>query len=389
MSFLFILLCLVSRALGLRSSKPQSGFHPDALTTGTFSILCIFALTWGLLGIWTIVALINARCPRLPYLLVLPTLLFFAWSNAAYMVLVVLKNILSDGYPPLLIPAFTFLENIFNDWALVLQFLVIISIIRHRETTLRDATMGKLGGHRHILTGLHVTLALLTLAFGTAAEGLGLDTSVQYYNGNIPLRKYVHRLHIAQKLYYIYAAFAALTAFDVVLSAVLLWRAFKDAAIPDKIANLTLLGIAPVYSALSLLLVVFTIIFSPRGIKLSIANLDAVEGANLAASLLMPLCSIVMMILILAMTGREANWTPGNITAELEARVAVRRYTWRGQRSWVFHPAPRAGAWAWHARTAPAIHPRVLHPSISLSDDIRLGVSGWIGFRSRVVYPYS
>ncbi|KAJ7747912.1 hypothetical protein DFH07DRAFT_1062620 [Mycena maculata] len=297
----------------------ENGFHPDPLTTGTFALLCIFAVAFGILSIVTFVVLLTARGHRTPYALLLPTLALFSLSNDTYIALLVLENIsdlyLSDSYPALLLPAISFVSNLFNNWAVVLQFLVVIAVVWNRESVLRTATEGKFGGHHPAVIALHVALATLTFIFGTAAEALNMATNVQYYttdtfssdDGTLQ-----HRLVQYQQLNYVYASFAILTAVDVIVSAVLLWRAWRKAVIPDRITALVLFAIVPVYGAFSLVLMVFTILFSPSGISDS-ASITVFEGANLANNLLATLLSITIMIIILAMSSKKAHWNAGGI----------------------------------------------------------------------------
>ncbi|KAJ7628508.1 hypothetical protein FB45DRAFT_1059255 [Roridomyces roridus] len=303
------------RAVCLRQYE-ESGFRPDPLTKGIFIVVCILALAYAFLGIWNIVALTKTRNPRLAYTLLLAAILFAAWSNAAYLCLIVLENIRSAyytrSYPILLIPVLSFLEYLFGKWAAVLLFLAIISIIRNRETALFNGTKGKFGAHR--LTRLHLALALLAFVFATAAEGLDIDSRIKFYHGVISLDTADHRVDIAQRLYYVSTAFEILAAFDVLLAAVLLWRAYQAAAIPDKITNLTLLAIAPVFALHGLLYLIFTVLYSPKGINKVGARLTTLETMDLLDLLFLRACSFTVMILVLSLSRLEVNWNLGQDT---------------------------------------------------------------------------
>ncbi|KAJ7130213.1 hypothetical protein C8R44DRAFT_731771 [Mycena epipterygia] len=294
------------------------GFHPDPITTGIFAILCIFVFAFGVLNIWTFVALLSSRGHRSPYAFLLPTLTFFAWSNGAYIAIIVLENIpsleFSDSLPVLLLPALNLVSNLFNDWAVVLQFLAVIAVIWNRETALRTATEGKFGGHHPALTVVHAALAALTFIFGTAAEAFNMDTNVRFFTTDDfdDSDKLHHQVVVYQQLFYVYTSFAILTAVDVAVSTGLLWRAWRKAAISDKITNIMLYAVVPVYTLLSLVIMIFTILFSPSGLP-DTASASTIESASLANTLLATLLSIIVIIIILIMSTKKTNWNAGGV----------------------------------------------------------------------------
>ncbi|KAJ7094077.1 hypothetical protein B0H15DRAFT_151783 [Mycena belliarum] len=305
----------------------STGFHPDPLTAGTFALLCIFAVCYSVLIIWTFVALVTSRGHRAPYAFLLPALVFFAWSNATYIALIILVNIpaivFSDDLPPLLVPALTFVNYLFNDWGLVLIFLAVIAVIWNRESALRAATEGKSGGHHPALIAVHATLAALVFILGTAAEGYNMETNVRYYLRDDDERRFLTRRQLArriityQQLFYAFSSFAILMGVDVIVSATLLWRAWKNAAISDKVTNIMLYVVAPLYGLLSLVIMIFTIVFSPSGLPRS-AGRAAFESASLANVLLATglLLAVATTLLVLAL--RKRNWTPGGAAPPMQ-----------------------------------------------------------------------
>ncbi|KAJ7164929.1 hypothetical protein C8R46DRAFT_300965 [Mycena filopes] len=296
----------------------ENGFHPDPLTSGLFAILAIFALVYSGLLIWTFIALFTSRGHRAPYALLVPTLIFFAWSNAAYIALIILENIpslrfFSDTLPVLLLPALGFVLNLFNDWAIILQFLVVIAVLWNRENALRLASDGKSGGHHPALIAVHATLAGLMFILGTASEALNMDINVKYYTTDYFLDNpdaLDHRITVRNQLNYAYMSFAVLTAVDVAVTTVLLWRAWKrnTARSADKITNVMLYALVPLYSLLSLLLMIFTIVFSTSGLPPT-ASATAFESASLADELLVTLLSFAVIVVILVLSIRKVDWT--------------------------------------------------------------------------------
>ncbi|KAJ7291235.1 hypothetical protein C8J57DRAFT_1271889 [Mycena rebaudengoi] len=299
--------------------EPSAGFHPDSLAGGLFAILCIFALTYSALIIWTFVALIMSRGHRAPYAVLFPTLLFAGWSNAVYMGMILIENIpslhsFSDSIPDLLLPTMGFVTNLFNYWSLVLLFLTTVLVILNRETALKTASEGKSGGHKPALLAVHIALAALTWIFGTAAEAYILDTNVQFYTGDLARllfrSRLKHRIMITQALTYVFWSFAVLMGVDVAVSTVLLSRAWRGAEISDKITKVMLYVIVPLWALLSLVNMIFAIIFSPSGLPTN-STLQAYQGAALANSLLAVGLGFGIIITLLFMSAKRTFWTSG------------------------------------------------------------------------------
>ncbi|KAJ7913045.1 hypothetical protein B0H13DRAFT_514066 [Mycena leptocephala] len=296
----------------------EHGFHPDPLTAGLFALLCIFALLYGIMSIWNFVALLTSRGHRAPYVFLLSTISFFSLSDATFIAEIILKNIpaLDSSEPPMLLPTLSFVTNLFNDWAIVLQFLVLIAVLWNRETQLRAATDGKFGGHHPALIALHATLATLTFIFGTATEAYNMG-SISDNIELLPEPIFEKRENVRLQLYYAYNAFAVLTAVDVAVTTSLLWRSWRKAGMSDKITNLMLYTVVPLYSILSLLLMIFTIVFSPVGI-LNSASAAVFEGANLADNLLLTVFSITILCIVLFMSVKKVWWNLGGVGEPLQ-----------------------------------------------------------------------
>ncbi|KAJ7057025.1 hypothetical protein C8F01DRAFT_1372337 [Mycena amicta] len=291
------------------------GFKPDSITTGTFAILCIWALCYGLLSLWNFIALIIARGHRAPHALLLPTIVFFGWSNALYIALVVLENgadlSFQASLPDLLIPTLRFISNLANAWALTLLFVAIIAVAWNRETALHKATEGKFGGHHPALIVMHVAFASLIFLLGIAAEAYNMDTNVKYFAGDFDRffgeDALQQRINTGNGLFYSYQSFAILSFIDIVVTSIVLWRGWRKAGISDRVSNLMLYAIVPLYCFMSLFTMIFVIVFSPHGLPDS-ASLSAFESADLANALLITLCSIAIIVVILVMGVKRAWW---------------------------------------------------------------------------------
>ncbi|KAJ7852298.1 hypothetical protein B0H13DRAFT_40034 [Mycena leptocephala] len=319
----FVLSCLfLPAACQFDDFDNEDGFHPDPLTAGLFALLCIFALLYGVMSIWNFVALLTSRGHRASYAFLLPTISFFSLSNAAYIAEIILENIPAldadsreSELPILLLPTLGFVGDLFYDWAVVLQFLVLIAVLWNRETQLRAATDGKFGGHHPALIALHATLATLTFIFGTATEAYNMDTNVKLTQTDFLIEfedLLQQRDNVRLQLYYAFNAFAVLTAVDVAVTTLLLWRSWRKAGMSDKITNLMLYAVVPLYSILGLFLMIFTIVFSPVGIPNS-ASVAVFEGASLASNLLITGFSITILFIVLFMSVKKVWWNLGGV----------------------------------------------------------------------------
>ncbi|KAJ7291236.1 hypothetical protein C8J57DRAFT_212497 [Mycena rebaudengoi] len=318
-------------------------FQPDPLTAGRFAILVIFGVAYSALLIWTFIALLISRGHRAPYTILFPAILFSGWGNAVLVGKIVIDNIpslhfFSDTLPVLLLPSLIFVYNLFSDWATVLLFLATIALILNRETALKTASEGKFGGHNPVLLVIHIVLATFVFIFGTAADALVMDTNVKIANGNLTGRihraELAHRSLVIDQLSYVYATWYILLGVDIAVTTLLLWRSWRSAGISDKITNVMLYAVAPLYLLSSLFRMIFTIVWSPQGI---IANpnvtLEDVEGANLANSFLVTGTSIAIMITLLVLSAKKTFWNVGG--AEPTGKYVYQTQPWPVQQQYM------------------------------------------------------
>ncbi|KAJ7822360.1 hypothetical protein B0H13DRAFT_2127130 [Mycena leptocephala] len=315
------------------------------------------------MSIWNFVALLISRSHRAPYACLLPTISFFSLSNAAFIAEIILGIIPALGASsifselPTLPATLSFVGNLFNNWAVVLQFLVLIAVLWNRETQLRVATDGKFGSHHPALIPLHATLATLTFIFGTATEAYNMDTNVKFTQiDSFDLDTeglFEHRDNVRLQLYYAYNAFAVLTAVDVAVTTSLLWCSWRKAGMSDKvpdflshflmlcvltrpqITNLMLYAVVPLYSILSLLLMIFTIVFSPVGIP-NFTSFAAFQGANLASHLLLTGFSITILFIVLFMSVKKVWWNLGGV-----GEPSQQQQYWTPQLQYVYAAPPQ------------------------------------------------
>ncbi|KAF7366677.1 hypothetical protein MSAN_00925600 [Mycena sanguinolenta] len=363
----FFLACLSSLVLPAACQlefSTEDGFHPDSLTMGTFAVLCIFAVCYSVLFLWSFVPIISGRGHRLPYLVLLPTVVFAAWSNATYGASIVLENIpalnANDIFltelPVLLLPSLAFVSNLLYYWSFVLQFVVVILLLRNREAALRATPAGRdasgpVGTASMVRNAVHVALALLAFTFGTASAGLEMATSVKYDNPDTYSTifgldgtgeaDYLHRLHVQSQLFWTHNSFIVLTGIDVVATTVVVWRGWRKAGLTDTITSRLLTVLAPLYSLFCILVMAFTIVFSPSGPAGSDrATLNTIESSNLADNILVTGSSIAILFFILAISVRRVWWDADAYGGSGMAASVKQQEYWAQQPPYTYAAAP-------------------------------------------------
>ncbi|KAJ7291246.1 hypothetical protein C8J57DRAFT_1587008 [Mycena rebaudengoi] len=272
----------VAGQFGDGGGPPSTGFHPDSVAgvripasrvhyiLSSLRIqglllpcLCLFTLAYCALSIWACVALIMSRGHRAPLRrpLPLPALRRLVKcgvhggnhrrEHALQLAQLQRKTAAPD--PGLY-------------WALRLLFLATILLILNRETALKTATQGTSGGHK-------------PCAARGAHHACGFDVDIRHGWWRRSPRA----------LAYAYGSCVVLMSVDVVVSTVLLWRAWRGAGISDKmpiggilvlqITNLMLYAVVPLWALLSLVNMVFCFVLSPSSIA---GDATLYEGAALA-----------------------------------------------------------------------------------------------------------
>jgi hypothetical protein len=140
----------------------------------------------------------------------------------------------------MLLESLSFVTNLFFDWAMVLQFLVVLVILWNRDTVLRNTTEGKHGAPHTALIAVHTTLTILTFIFGTAREAYGMETAMTDFNPTPStiegiLRDYQHRILVSDRLSYVFTTFVILMVADVAVTVALVSLAWRKAGLSDQV----------------------------------------------------------------------------------------------------------------------------------------------------------
>ncbi|KAK7042413.1 hypothetical protein R3P38DRAFT_315551 [Favolaschia claudopus] len=312
-----------------------SVFHPDPLTAVLFGFISLFTLLYIATLFWTNHALRRHPCPR-AFRFVTSAVSMFLFSNIIYIVTLILNNMPPlDGasfywsnLPFMLTPTLSFVINLFEKGGIVLQFLTIISVIWHRETALLNASEGKYGGHPGTLIIIHTTLVVMTCIFGIASEAYSLDFYVKVSQGSrLKGQEYLHRALVRQQLGYVFNAFAILMTVDVAVTTILLRRGWTKARVSDKITNSFLSVLVPIYSVYGLLLMIFTITFSPSGLG-AVTTFTAYEGLVLARTILISGSRVVILSFIVYLCNHKSLWmTSGDAQAASAAEPSTNTIT--------------------------------------------------------------
>ncbi|KAF7319447.1 hypothetical protein HMN09_00283200 [Mycena chlorophos] len=331
-------------------------FSPDPLTMGIFVIGCIWAFCFVVLSIWNFVDLLMARGHRAPHALLLPTIVFFGWSNALYLARIVINSSanfdFADSLPYLTRPALRFAGNLVGDWGSVLFFLAIIAVAWNRETALGKATEGE-------DEGTPPCLDCAACRIGVPHEYNGdFFTSIA---GEEELQSHANT---ANNLFYAGQSFIVLSFIDVLITSIVLWRGWRAAGISDRVSNLLLYTIAPLYCLMSLFTMIFLIVFSPHGLPAT-TGLTGLEGADLADQLLPTLCAIVILFLMVLAGAKKSWWGEDEFKYPAQAWAAQQpnsHYMANPEPHTGYYTPPVQGAQSYAPAAAPASGPTPAEP---------------------------
>ncbi|KAK7019858.1 hypothetical protein R3P38DRAFT_2782164 [Favolaschia claudopus] len=314
LSFALPAVCRQFTDVGTRLGN-ASVFHPDPLTAVLLGFIGLFTLLYIATLVRTNYALRGHPCPR-AFRFLTSAISMFLFSNIIYIVTLILNNTPPvdgasgywSGLPFMLTPTLSFVINLFEKGGIVLQFLTIVSVIWHRETALLNTSEGKYGGHPGTLIIIHTALVVMTCVFGIASEAYSLDFYVKVSQGSrLKGQEYLHRALVRQQLGYVFNAFAILMTVDVAVTTILLRRGWTKARVSDKITNSFLSALVPIYSVYGLLLMIFTITFSPSGLG-AVITFTAYEGLLLAHTILISGSRVAILSFIVYLCNHKSFW---------------------------------------------------------------------------------
>jgi len=195
------------------------------------AVACIFMLLSLLQTIHCFVAIIIMSGHRLPYLMLFPAITLTTVALIASIPYVI---IYASAIPINGILTFT------SNWSLVFIFMAIVAFLCDRESTIRTKSNGTCA-QRNIAHGIvHATLVVLMLVFATAEAGASVHLQLAVENNSeIDGLEIDRQTHIVDSLYYTFYSLVILSAVDVLVSAILLSRIARKAAISDKVCGIT------------------------------------------------------------------------------------------------------------------------------------------------------
>jgi hypothetical protein len=192
----------------------------------------IFAFLFVLQIVHCCIATLVMRGHRLPYLVLLPTILFTTISLLAILSYTAVFasaggtiNLRTD-----LIGVFLFFRN----WSLTLIFVAIIAFLWEREATICARSNGK----RNVpLLMVHLALIALLFIFGTAhaASNSSLRHDAARGLSRANTLAYIRRIKTTNGLAYTFFAILILSAVDVIVTAFTVSKAAKNGPKSDKV----------------------------------------------------------------------------------------------------------------------------------------------------------
>jgi len=123
-----------------------------------------------------------------------------------------------------------------SSWTLVFIFMAIVAFLCDRESTIRTQSNGTCAQQNIAHRVVHATLVVLMLVFATAEAGAAMNLQLAVENNfEIDSLEIDRQSHIVDTLYYTFYSLIILSAVDVLVSAILLSRIARKAAISDKV----------------------------------------------------------------------------------------------------------------------------------------------------------
>ncbi|KLO13345.1 hypothetical protein SCHPADRAFT_890109 [Schizopora paradoxa] len=332
-------------ALLLLSFSPLVfGYTYDAtpLETGNLAIFCVFALLFLVEIALCFIALIIARGFRTPLAVLLPAIIFYFLSCLNGIANDVAFANGDDFPPPDLIIATNAMLEFFPDWGNVLLFLAVCLAFFNRQAALNRHSSGNSGPvsiFQYIGLALH---SLLLFILATAAGGLITAYLNVLYGDQFDLtvRDLAHKFNNYKHVSYAFESFLIVSAFFVLFCAVMLFQAMKKAAASDAIqaSKVLIYGMTPLYAVYMVVVMAFTIINSPAGLKAN-ASLTSLDSSADANAVLTNFFFFAVALLLIILGFRRSSYAIGNPSYMTPPQVPMQ--TWP-QSGYYPYPQPQA-----------------------------------------------
>ncbi|PAV14960.1 hypothetical protein PNOK_0951300 [Pyrrhoderma noxium] len=284
------LLLLGSNLANAQYYSDDSGYEygADARSTANLAFYSLFTIGFFLANFLGIISITVSQGHRLPFII-----MYFANGCAFVQCAVV---------------ALQGLISFFSLWALPLLFLAFYLLISDRLTNANIVSGGSVPKHNvSVKVAIWGYFAFL-MVMATAASAVFVDyMRFLFFPTDFTSAELFKKVDTSNNMMYSFNAFFIFTAVILGTLSVRAYTSIRRANLDDKIIKLLTFVALPVYTVFMLLTLIFTIVFSPSGIKIQ-DNILPYENASLANTILTQGFFLVVSVILTVLGMKPRNW---------------------------------------------------------------------------------
>jgi len=317
-------LCLLSLMPFATAQTGGFKFEADPLTVGNLALWCISGFLFLAQTVACAIALVNARGHRPVFAVLLAADVFSFFACVAATSFVVVANNALGEPAPHVIPALDSLQAFSYNWSLALLYLAMVLAFADREAAMGIRSSGDGEARRLSWAGLgkssgrlakayslvHYAYFLLLFVLGTAAAGLLTSyENLEYTATEISQLAELNSLFAEYtKVNYVFTAFWCITALDVVGIAAQTFRTMRRTGSSDVATKVLLYAGTPLYFFLILCGLIFTVLFSPAGLKITPSTYSRLESSADADVVLLNVFYFAVAMVLVVLGLRRGSW---------------------------------------------------------------------------------
>ncbi|KAF7331287.1 hypothetical protein MKEN_00005800 [Mycena kentingensis (nom. inval.)] len=318
LTFPALLLCLIL-PVSAQYVVFDETFHPTPISATAFAASGLWTLFSVIATIWDIVVLCKrqTRGHRTPHALLLPGTLFLGISSVLR-----LEELARLPYG----------ADLARTWAIAFVFLALTTFVQNRPAALAATTQAASNAGRRIFLGVHILLAVLIIALGTAADAYTMDIVHRFYLGpwHVTLAELRQWLETMKHLPQAASAFILLSGVDVLGLTFYVWYGWRRAGIRDRITNAILYAAIPLYTTFCILTIAILIARAPTTESSLITLFDSTPGDTPLRTQITDLLDTLIVtgflaatILALLVVGSRRAWWGADVAGEQMAQCWV------------------------------------------------------------------
>ncbi|KAL5522074.1 hypothetical protein ACEPAF_1930 [Sanghuangporus sanghuang] len=292
-------------------------YDATGLETGSTVVKGIYALVFIALVGLSIPVLAIARGHRVPYIPLLIALIlniFAVLASIAYDILAADVDS-NDDIPADAFVATTGINSLFYSWSVALVFLAFTHLIKVRVDNVVPPSGGQ--GLSFVWTIAYLAAFVIIFVFATTTSGLYIDY-VRAASGDelITRRELNQKIDNYNNVYYTFSAVWYASAILLGALAFFAYNNARRAGVDDKVLKTLFFVAFPIHILHVIEDIIFTILWSPSGLRATLSNRDTIESAGLAEAILYLGLHAATIAALLFVGLRRGNWMlPGESSA--------------------------------------------------------------------------